>query len=190
MWRLTGLLPVGAESGKGGPIMKKTGKALCLGLAALFLGGCTIGGVGSPAYPVTTEPQPLPEPATHDEAFAKQLFDAANQARIAAGLDPLQPSGCAEPYAQQRAEALVGRPLEHDSLIALNQACGLAGGVSGENLLRGIGNPGEFVQAWLDSPTHRMNLLNPQFVHGAMGCTSEPTADGEYRWLCSHLFLG
>ena len=133
--------------------------------------------------------------------FAYQLFDEANRAREQAGLQPLELSECAQPFAEQRAAALVGMAdLVHASLFDLNQSCRLAGGASGENLLRGVGTPQEMVEAWLNSPSHRDNLLNPDFTAGAMACVLDPeeavpdhpeTGDnGNYRVLCSHLFLG
>jgi len=125
-------------------------------------------------------------------AFAEQLFAAANAARTAEGLNPLQPSDCAHDFAESRNAVLLGQPLEHDpqSMFALSQSCALAGGMTGENLVRGVGTPEEFVTAWLDSPGHRANLLNPDFQEAALACVADSEFDDTDAILCTHLFLG
>jgi len=131
--------------------------------------------------------------ATDPSSFAAMLFDAANSARAAAGLPPLTAEPCAEPVALQRAKDLVGAPeLVHAPMSDLIQACAVTDGVSGENLVRGVGTPLEFAQAWLASPTHRANLLDPQFQSAALACVLDPTEAatvGQPEMLCSHVFL-
>lgn len=45
---------------------------------------------------------------------------------------------------------------------------------AGENLARGYSDPETMFRAWLDSPGHRKNLLNPEYTEIGMG------AEGDY----------
>jgi uncharacterized protein YkwD len=150
--------------------------------------GCSIveGQVATPEPTVTGQDLPVVT-----ENFAQQLEAATNAARAKAGLSELQVSTCARDVALPRAQALVGvEVLTHDSLFVLNRDCGLAGGLSAENLVRGAGSPQELVEAWLNSPGHRMNLLNPDYTQLGIACVNDPDQAGSDRHLCSQLFLG
>jgi uncharacterized protein YkwD len=45
---------------------------------------------------------------------------------------------------------------------------------AGENIARGQRSPMEVVQAWMDSPGHRENLLSPVWTHVGIGVHTGP----------------
>lgn len=86
--------------------------------------------------------------------------------------------------AQHRAEDLVGTPyLTHASLDAVMSECGVS--TAGENLSRSSANPEDVVAAWMASPGHRANILDPTFTQIGVACVP----DGD-ELLCSEVFLG
>jgi len=108
-----------------------------------------------------------------------------NVARAADGLQPLGPSECARSAAAVRAQALTGgRELTHASLTPVIEACGPSGPAA-ENLSRAAADPQAVVDAWLASPGHRANLLDPTLTEVGVSCVLD--AD---RMLCSQVFLG
>lgn len=51
---------------------------------------------------------------------------------------------------------------------------------AGENLAAGFNSPQEVVTAWLNSPSHRENLLDPDFVDVGFGLFLDPVSDTEF----------
>lgn len=120
--------------------------------------------------------------------YAQQLFDATNQARVAATSPGSGASGPPLNYlsfdpallgpANARANAQdPGLPLNHyepDGSIAfanLLRKLNYGYGLGGENIGRANTptSPADMVQAWMNSPTHRKNILEPAFSNAAMG---------------------
>lgn len=165
--------------------------AFAAGVAALGRGGPDVGRIIS----VTGTPTPAASPArTPDgwdvtevdlDAYAAGLVDATNAARRTDGLDPLDPSTCARDGAAARAAELVGEDtLEHAPLGPVLDAC--AGpSVAAENLSRAAAEPPAVVDAWLGSPGHRANVLDPTLDELGVTCV----VDGD-QVLCSAVFLG
>jgi uncharacterized protein YkwD len=52
---------------------------------------------------------------------------------------------------------------------------------AGENLSKGIDTPANIHKAFMQSPTHRKNILDPRFNHLGVGC---------YDRICVELFVG
>ncbi|QAY63352.1 CAP domain-containing protein [Xylanimonas allomyrinae] len=139
---------------------------------------------------------PAPAPATAPPtpadpvAYASALVQATNEARAAERLPALRTSSCATDQARQRLGPLLGgRKLTHASLVPVTHACAPPSGMSAENLSRAAASPGAVVDAWLASPGHRANLLDPDLTEVGVACT----ADGDRAdapMLCSQVFLG
>lgn len=49
------------------------------------------------------------------------------------------------------------------------KALGITYKSAGENIAQGQRSPQEVVQAWMDSPGHRANILNGKFTHIGVG---------------------
>lgn len=178
----------------------------------LLVAACTPGISSGPA---ATLPTPIISPAPPssgetisgvpgvlDIDFAQELIFYTNQARAAESLPPLAESECATSAAAERVIDLIGAAeLAHAPLISIHLACDLGEGFSGENLIRGAATPADLVNAWMQSPSHRQNLLNPSFTELGIACVNDPDPapapdstkpsepSGE-PMLCSQIFLG
>jgi uncharacterized protein YkwD len=129
--------------------------------------------------------------ARSTRAYTSALVQAINGARSANGLPPLQVDARLASAAQGQSTFLasVGR-LDHagpdgSNVLTRLIRLGFRGHMVGEDLAAGMG-PAATVRAWLASPGHRMNLLEPHFrrlgvgvAMGSLGGASAPfvTAD-------------
>ena len=57
----------------------------------------------------------------------------------------------------------------------------------GENIAVGIMEPKEMVEAWMNSPKHRENILNPDFNY--IGAAYIEIEDSEYRYYWAQIFI-
>lgn len=124
------------------------------------------------------------------EVYAAELVAQTNRARTEEGQEALVESSCAQEQALLRAEALAATDgeLVHAPLAPVTAACAPAA-TSGENLSRAAVAPGDVVDAWMDSPGHRSNILDPAFAEVGVACT-RMTVDAQVQMLCSQVFLG
>jgi len=84
--------------------------------------------------------------------------------------------------ALDRAQALVGRELEHAPMQPVLETCETDS--AGENLVDSGASPDEVVDAWMNSPGHRNNIVGSGW--SSMGISCVPHDD---ELLCSQLFL-
>ena len=104
----------------------------------------------------------------------RQPTPAAARTWSALGADPIT-----------NAQALSGgRDLTHASLSPVIKACAPSTSAA-ENLSRAAADPQAVVDAWLGSPGHRANLLDPALTETGVACLLD--AD---RMLCAQVFLG
>ncbi len=113
-------------------------------------------------------------------------FDLINQARADAGLEPLvwsdQLASVARIHSQNMAEFKFFSHRGLDNKLVSDRADQFKVGrwrAIGENIAfnRGYGDPAvKAVELWLDSPTHRRNLLDPNWKESAIGVAK--AADG------------
>ncbi len=101
---------------------------------------------------------------------AEQLLAMANQARAQAGAGPLAWDPALAAAARKHCDRMVAEgPLSHrySGELDLSERASLAGahfGLIEENIAVGT-YPGEIHEAWMNSPGHRSNLLNPEVDH-------------------------
>ena len=121
------------------------------------------------------------------DAYAAELFADTNAVRDEQGLEPFVHNDCAQRQALLRAEALVGKPeLAHADGAAVYKACP-GWNEFAENLSRSNAAPQRVVGAWMDSPGHASNILDPNLAQLGIGCVPNPST-GEL--ICSQVFLG
>ncbi len=169
--------------------------AITLVAAAALLAACSAmpggGRDGTPeltAAPEATWTAPGGVDLTDPEQYAAALEDGVNAARAQVGVPVLEHDDCLEPVAVERAAALVGAPeLVHAPLPPVRQSC--PGGLVAENLSRTANPPQDVVQAWLDSPSHRDNLVDTELQRGAIGCVVDGGTVDAPVLVCSHVFL-
>ncbi len=117
-------------------------------------------------------------------AWAAEVLRLTNEARLAIGVDPVEWSA---PLASQ-AEEYACEMIDLDFFAHVNPETGStlrdrADSFSyeywaiGENLAGGQTTPAQVVREWLESPSHRENLLNPAYTELGVGVR----IGGEYR---------
>ncbi len=115
----------------------------------------------------------------YDDAYTAQVFSLVNQRRQAAGLPPLavEPrlANSAATYAKVLADSNTFSHTGPDgsTLVTRDEAAGFPFTVQiGEVLAWGSSGwtPGEIVQAWMDSPPHREEIMSPVYTRAGAGC--------------------
>ena len=149
--------------------MKRTRRLATAALAlALVLPAQAAPASALPALPFFGLPEPLATPGT--AGMQQALLAETNLYRASKGLAPLLGHGALDGAAQSWSETMAHqRTLQHnpDYLAAYpatwRQAAENVGTFSREV------SPREMVQAWINSPSHRANLENPDFTHLGVG---------------------
>jgi len=118
------------------------------------------------------------------ELFAEEVFRLTNVERARAGLAPFFTSQPLDAAAMVRAVEIVEvfshtRPDGRDCFTAFaeNDVVYLT---AGENLAAGHRHPADVVRGWMDSPSHRENILNPAF--GRLGIGVYMDENGRLYW--------
>jgi uncharacterized protein YkwD len=103
----------------------------------------------------------------------KSLLRQMNRVRTQHGLRALRPDGHLERAARFHSRQMLGADsFAHGAFAARMAEFAVAGRIAGENLAWGTGsrsNARAIVAAWLASPEHRANLLQPSFTRVGVG---------------------
>lgn len=127
-------------------------------------------------YDQDTFGRPLKVHTTNEAALARAVLDLVNVERARAGLPPLQVDGQAERAAKAHSEDMNGRGFfdhitpegwDPDARLRMTGASGYSG--FGENIAVGQTTAAEVMTAWMNSPPHRANILEPRFTHLGVG---------------------
>ena len=109
------------------------------------------------------------------EAFESQVVELTNNERQKAGLAPLQIDNLLMDNAEEKSldmknnqyfshtSPTLGSPFEQ------MENNGITYKKAGENIAKGQQTPEQVVQAWMDSPGHRENIMNPNYTHIGVG---------------------
>ena len=120
------------------------------------------------------------------EQWKKEVLNLVNDERAKYNLEPLEWGATCEAAAQTRAKEIISvyahqRPdgSSWDSVCPPS-----VGGVAGENLAAGNAavSPETVVQTWMNSPTHRANILSDKFTKLAVGFVFDPEAQYKTYW--------
>ncbi|MEQ1698862.1 MAG: CAP domain-containing protein [Ilumatobacteraceae bacterium] len=126
---------------------------------------------GGPLLRACAPPPPVSAPIS----VSQDCTALANNARTAAGLAPLtidsKLTAAAEGHSTDQAKR---KKMTHTGSNGSNAgqritAAGYAWNTWGENVAAGQADCASVVSAWLASPGHRANILNPAMVHIGMG---------------------
>lgn len=117
--------------------------------------------------------------------FAEQVVTLVNRIRVANGLNKLTTYDKLTEAAQIRAKEIETsyshtRPDGTLCFTALDDV-GLRTVTAGENIAKGYSTPERVVDAWMNSPGHRANILNPSYTMIGVGYVYDPyTTDANY----------
>jgi uncharacterized YkwD family protein len=107
--------------------------------------------------------------------FEQQVVELTNQERANNGLQPLQIDESLSDVAREKSRDMAGNGyFDHNSPsygspFDMMKSFGISYSTAGENIAKGQRSPQEVVQAWMDSPGHRANILNGNFTHIGVG---------------------
>ena len=141
----------------------------------------------TPQEPVAA-PQPQPEQPQQAEQPAKesqqqselsefevQVVELTNAERAKQGLAPLQIDNELSKVARDKSKDMAtngyfdhNSPV-HGSPFDMVKSYGINYNAAGENIAKGQRSPEEVVNAWMNSPGHRANIMNGSFTHIGVG---------------------
>ncbi|MGE0713306.1 MAG: CAP domain-containing protein [Planctomycetota bacterium] len=120
---------------------------------------------------------PMKENSAGDAPLAQQVLDLVNQERATAGVAPVAADKDAERAAQAHTSDMINRQyFDHMSPEGFGPddrftATGATNLKLGENIAQAA-DPAAAMQAWMNSPGHRANILDPDFTHLGVGVDS------------------
>lgn len=106
-----------------------------------------------------------PSPAT----FEEQVAQLVNQERAKAGLSLLKHGADIKAVAEKKAEDMINSNYfshtspNYGSPFDMLKTFGVMYRTAGENIAKGQDSPQAVMNAWMNSPGHRDNILNPNF---------------------------
>lgn len=118
---------------------------------------------------------------------ATEVIELVNDVRTEHRLRPLRRGARLTRAATIRARHLADvERLAHDGWTDALEAVGIRGREIAENIAMGYRDPVDVVRAWLNSPGHRRNLLDPTLAD--IGVAAAIDDDGDTWW--AQLFAG
>lgn len=121
-----------------------------------------------------TSPPPTPAAAPIPD-FVQRVLDLTNRFRATNGLAPLnlniELDASALGHSQDMAlqDYFDHNGLNGSTMTSRMNQVGYTSSAYGENIAAGYDTPEEVVQGWIDSASHRANLLNPSFTDIGIG---------------------
>ncbi len=114
-----------------------------------------------------------PDGGAGENPYIQQVVDLVNEQRTAAGLNPLEKSSEVCAAADVRAREIAAsfshiRPDGRRYRTVLTDL-GISSHFSGENIAGGYRTPSDVVSAWMNSPGHKENIMNPDYTHIGIG---------------------
>lgn len=154
--------------------------------------------VPAPAPSPAPAPKPVPTTPSSGSAsyqlsiYEQRVVELVNAERIKAGLAPLQVDLDLSRVARLKAEDMRDKNyFSHDSptygsFLEMLHRFGIPYRTAGENIAAGYRSPEAVVAAWMASPGHKSNILNPAFTRLGVGYAS----GGSYGHYWVQLFIG
>ena len=136
--------------------------------------------------PATTQPT---QTTSSVSAFEKKVVELTNAERAKQGLAPLTLDTELSKVARTKSQDMKDKNyFDHNSPtygspFDMMKSFGISYKSAGENIAMGQTTPEQVVQAWMDSPGHRENIMNSSFTHIGVGYV----ASGNY-W--TQMFIG
>ena len=115
-----------------------------------------------------------PDDNGYNSSYEQQVLNLVNKERRSQGLSALSLSAEAQQAARVRAKEIVSsfshtRPNGKSCFTVLNEI-GAKYTSAGENIAKGQKTPEQVVEAWMNSPSHRANILSSKYTKLGVGC--------------------
>ncbi len=132
--------------------------------------------------------------AANSADAAQQALTLINRERAAYGLAPLAMDPALTAAAAVRAEEISVRfshtPPDGTSCFSALQQANASYRQAGENIALGYRTPAAVVQAWMDSPGHRANILNGAYHRIGIAVAANRAAAPQAGYACAQFFAG
>jgi uncharacterized protein YkwD len=143
----------------------------------------------SPPPKPTETPAPTPSPSPSSfQSLADEVARLTNEERVRYGLKPLKVNSALQDIAMQRAveciDLFAHERKDGSTVVALVDGRGIKWAGIGENIAYGQKTPERVVQVWMESPSHRVNILSDRFNYIGIGVTKTGSV---YYW--SQVFI-
>jgi uncharacterized protein YkwD len=159
-------------------------------LGGSWSAGGLIASQTAPAAPIY-RPPPRPRPRyCPDPGLARRILRRHNDIRARYGLKPLRldPTLCRAARLQALdmawADAISHKGLGQTSLGWRVTQSGFKWWIVAENVAAGQPTPAEVMRAWMASPGHRRNILDPRLTHLGVGCVDRFDSFYFRFWAC------
>lgn len=126
-----------------------------------------------------------------EQAFAEKVVELTNAERAKYGLKPLKFNQELAQVARLKSQDMAANnyfdhysPTYGSPFEMMNQF-GIQYSYAGENIAAGQRTPEEVVQAWMNSPGHRANMLNEHFTQIGVGFVK----GGAYQYYWTQMFI-
>jgi uncharacterized YkwD family protein len=134
--------------------------------------------------PVTQQPAAAKQPASTQtvstlSAFEQKVVDLTNQERAKNGLPALKVDATLSKMAHEKSRDMSANGYfshtspTYGSPFDMMKQYGITYRYAGENIAMGQKTPEEVVNAWMNSPGHRANILNPNYNYIGVGYVSK-----------------
>lgn len=126
--------------------------------------------------------QKINVPAKQNSQVEQEVIKLVNQERAKAGLSPLKYDWELARVAKHKSQDMHDRNyFDHNSPtygspFSMMKSYGIKYKAAGENIAKGQRSAQQVVNAWMNSPGHRANILNKDFTHIGVGYVK----DGHY----------
>lgn len=139
-----------------------------------------------------SSPAPAKEQSASVLEWEQQVVSLVNQERAKAGLSPLQLDKDLSNVARYKsADMRDNQYFDHQSPtygspFQMMDQFGISYQYAGENIAAGQMSPQAVMDAWMNSPGHRQNIMNPNYTHIGVGYVS----GGSYKHYWTQQFVG
>lgn len=131
--------------------------------------------------PKPTVPTPTPTP-TRPGTVNPEVVRLINVERARRGLGALADDPRLAAAARGWASVMAGAGLLSHGDFAARIRSAYPNVLAGEVIVEGVDTPADAVNAWMNSPPHRANLLDPRFTAAGAGLAA--SAPGVAYWCC------
>lgn len=134
----------------------------------------------------------IPQQANAATAWESQVVQLVNAERAKAGLSPFKSDWELSRVARYKSEDMRDRQYfshqspTYGSPFDMMRSFGIAYQTAGENIAAGQNSPQAVVDAWMKSPGHRANIMNPSFKKIGVGLAK----GGSYQYYWTQMFTG
>lgn len=139
--------------------------------------------------PTTVQPTSQPQPsgsASYNKEFADKVIELVNAARAKEGLSPLtkdttltnlsniRSKETATLFSHQRPDGTSWSMVLKQNNVSYTSAA--------ENIAAGQNTPEAVVKEWMNSPSHRANIMNSKYNKIGVSCYVDQNAPYRYYW--------